>query len=540
MTEGLPDLSVLRWLVAAAPIVALFVLVLWGKLKAPPIAVIALTIAATVAFGFFGADVELLAVGLGKGLWTGVWILCVVWPALLLYQLANRAGLSSIGKHLAGVLPTRTENLLLVAWVLPSFVQGVAGFGTPIAVAAPLLVAMGVSRRDAVALPLVGYHWSVTFGSMGSSFYMGALTARLAGEQVHDYAFTSSVILAVNALLSGVLVCLLIGGLRALSEARLMLVITGLAMGVTLIVTSQVEPSIASVSAGAAGITTVPMLRVLRRRSLGAEPAVVRSVSAAAHREPLEGRPDAEEGWGWLRVLSPYAVLLGLVLPVFVIPASRTWVKSTLLIGPSFGSTSTAYGLTNAAVDRHSPVALLGHPGTYLLAAAVIGGLAYARYGLLGPSDIRPVLGAWQRQARSSSMAVLLLAGLAGVMVDAGMIQLIAAGVVEVTGNAFPVMAGALGAVGSFATGSTTTSNALLASLQGNVASLIGVEPSTMVAAQTAGGNVGNSLAPVVILVGASAVGAVNQVGEILRRVLKPAAVLLGAATIMVAVAVWV
>ncbi|PWG74231.1 lactate permease, partial [Enterococcus hirae] len=85
-------------------------------------------------------------------------ILYVIWPALLLYHVAARAGLDRMGSVFANVLPREVENVLLVAWVFPSFIQGVAGFGTPIAVAAPLLLAMGLRPVLAVALPLVGYH----------------------------------------------------------------------------------------------------------------------------------------------------------------------------------------------------------------------------------------------------------------------------------------------------------------------------------------------------------------------------------------------
>lgn len=536
----LPTLTVLRWVAAAAPVLILFALVLQGRFRTSVIAVGVAGGAAAVALAAFGADVELVAVGAGKGLWTGVWILYVIWPALLLYQLANRAGLGDIGEQLACILPTRTENLLIVAWVLPSFVQGVAGFGTPIAVAAPLLVAMGCRRQDAVALPLVGYHWAVTFGSMGSSFYMGALTAHLTGVELAAYATKASGMLATNTVMAGVLVCLMIDGRRALREGLPMVVVTGTTMAVTLFITAQVEPSIASVSAGAAGLLTVPVLRAVHRRRTAPAPALQTAGAGAGSTgwsAPDDGPVD--HGWGWLRVLAPYGVLLVLVLPVFIVTASRDFVKGTFLVGPSFGSTSTSYGLVNPPVPSHSPIALFGHPGTYLLAAALIGAALYLWQGMLRRADVRPAVGAWVRQALAASPAVLALAALAGIMVESGMVRLMASGVVAATGPSFPALSGTLGAVGSFATGSTTTSNALLAALQREVADLIHQSPSTLVASQTAGGNVGNSLAPVVILVGAGAVGAADQMGEILRAVLKPALVLLVVVTLMTATIAW-
>jgi lactate permease len=560
VSEDLPPLTPARWLVALAPIAILFVLVVRGRTKTTRSAAIAAGATCTAAVICFGADAGLVAVGAGKGAWAGVWILYVIWPALLMYQLAKWAGLDRVGTQLAGILPTPTENLLIVAWVLPSFVQGVAGFGTPIAVAAPLLVAMGRSRRDAVALPLIGYHWSVTFGSMGSSFYMGALTAGLTGRELDAYGLKAACILAVNCVVAGVLVCLMTGGgRRALREAATMLVVTGGAMGATLILVAQVEPSVASVSAGAAGLVTVPVLRVLRRgRALApaippgatepaaaaarAPTAVTTRPTAAPEQPDLPAPADAEGpyDWAWTRILLPYGILLALVLPVFLIPASREFAREHLLVGPSFGATSTSYGLVNAAVDRHSPIALLGHPGTYLLVAALLGALAYRRAGLLAGSDLGGVTRAWVTQARKASLSVVLLAGLAGVMVESGMIRILADGVVAATGSAFPALSAILGATGSFTTGSTTTSNALLAALQGEVAGLVHVAPSTLVAAQTAGGNVGNALAPVVVLVGTGAVGGGHdEVGAVVRAVVRPAAVLAAVVTAITAAMVW-
>ncbi|MDQ1664768.1 MAG: lactate permease, partial [Actinomycetota bacterium] len=176
---ALGGVDALTWTIAVSPVVLLLALVLWGRLSTPVNAVVTVVVACAVATVAFGAGPAVLAVGLGKGAWVGVWILFVIWPALLMHNLASRIGMRELGESLENVLPRKTENVLLLAWVLPSFLQGVSGFGTPVAVCAPLLLAIGVDATRAVALPLIGYHWAVGFGSMGSSFYMGALTAHL-------------------------------------------------------------------------------------------------------------------------------------------------------------------------------------------------------------------------------------------------------------------------------------------------------------------------------------------------------------------------
>jgi lactate permease len=127
---------------------------------------------------------------------------------------------------------------------------------------------------------------------------------------------------------------------------------------------------------------------------------------------------------------------------------------------------------------------------------------------------------------------VVLLASVAGVLVDSGMVRTVARGAAAATGHAYPAMAPLVGALGSFITGSTTSSNALFSALQRDVALLIGARPADLLAGQLAGANIGNSLAPVVILLGLSAVGAARSAGDVLRMTLLPAGVLLTSAVL--------
>lgn len=569
MDVGLPPVDVIHWCLAISPIVLLVALVLKSRLGTTVDALITVVAAGLVAVAAFGAGSDVLGVALGKGVWTGIWILFVIWPALLLFHLARRVGLDRMGPVLTSILPARTENIMIVAWIFPSFVQGVAGFGTPVAVAAPLLVSMGVRPVKAVALTLVGYHWSVTFGSMGSSFYIGALTGGLTSGEIGRYADAAALILGINVLVSGVLVALMSGGWKALREAAVMITVAGSTMAVTLYGAVQVEPAVGSLAAGAAGLLSVALLRPLRRRASariavdgdsriagtgaatpgvammsphgGAQDvapsnlAVLQHPEADGHAAPASGSglspasPDAAEPVARpIVVLLPYVYLLIAVMAVFVPSGPRGWVKSHLLVGPSFGATETSFGLHNPAVATYSPIAVLGHPGSYILLASVIGVVTYRLARVWPRGELRPALGGWVRQAGRSSLSVIGLATVATVMVDAGLVRMIAIGVADVAGAGFAPFSPLIGMVGSFTTGSTTSSNALFAALQRDIALLIDVRPSELLAAQTAGGNVGNALAPVVVLIGATAVGAREEVRTIFRSVLGPAAVLVG------------
>lgn len=513
------DTTATLWLLAVSPVVLLLALVLRGVRTGRAAAAVVgwvLLVGAVV----FAAPADLLAVAMGKGLWLGFWILLVVWPALLLYRLAAAAGLEDIGRVFSSVLPRRRENLLIMAWIFPSFVQGVAGFGTPIAVAAPLLVAMGWSRTRAVIYPLVGYHWAVTFGSMGSSFYMASLTAGLSGDEQALFALAAASILAVNCLVAGALVLLLDGGVGGLREGWRTLVVAGVPMAATLVLVARVVPAVASLAAGTAGLVAVGLSSAYHRRGRRQEPL------AAAARIPEGGSHEA--GFGRSAVLlSPYLYLLAVALPIFLWPTSRRWAQNALVLGPDLPRTETGRGWVNEAVTSFNPVVVFSHPGFYIAVACVLGFVTYRRAGLWKRGSTGEVVASWARSLPQSSVSILLLASVATVLVDTGMVSTLATGISNVAGGAFPVLSPVVGATGSFITGSTTSSNALFTALQHDVASQISVPPTALLAAQTAGGNVGNAIAPVVVLIGATSVGATDSTGQILRACLLPVGVLL-------------
>jgi lactate permease len=552
--ESVAAPPLLTWAIAVSPVVLLLALVLWGRFSTIVNAGVTVAYSVGVALLVFGAGGLTVAVGLGKGAWVGLWILYVIWPALLMHHLASHVGMAALGRALSTLLPRRSENVLLLAWVLPSFIQGVSGFGTPIAVAAPLLVALGVTKARAVALPLIGYHWAVGFGSMGSSFYMGALTAHLDPAEQARYAGSAAVLLGVNCMVSGALVAVMDGGWRGLRHSSRMLLTVGPVMALVQAGTAALEPGIAALCAGAAGVATVLVLRrssAPATRSVAQNPARVQTpvpdgeVAAPVSSGQIPA-PDGYAGDGDAGDSSaaatdakaraaaiPYALLAIIALAIFLPPALRSWAKGHLLVGPSFPQTSTSQGTVNHAVHLYNPIALLGHPGTFLLLASLLSLVAWWRSGVWGRGAWSPVWRAALRQAWKSAPSVVLLASVAGVLVDSGMVRTVAEGAARATGHAYPAIAPLVGALGSFITGSTTSSNALFSSLQANVAHLVGAPPADLLAGQLAGGNIGNSLAPVVIVLGLSAVGASRRTGEVLRMTLPPAMVLLAFAVTM-------
>ncbi|WP_165491836.1 L-lactate permease [Egibacter rhizosphaerae] len=505
--------ATLEIVAAALPVVLLGTLVVWRRWALTRAGWFSLGIAVLVALGAAGLDATGLAVAVGKGAWTGGWILLIVVPALLVYELVQRAGaLARLSEELGRLAGTKARQLLLFAWTVPSFVQGVAGFGVPIVVAAPMLVAAGFAPAAAIAAVLVGYHWSVTFGSMGSSFFVAAGTAELTVTETARFALLASSLLAVNALLAGLLLLRRAGPDGGARGAILPLVVTAVAMGSVLVGVAAVQPALGSTAAGLAGVVVLALF--LRRGGGRVSP---RPLALAA---------------------APYAGLTLLVVVAFGVPPVRELLARVPTLAPSFPATTTDFG-ERAAVAAHQPFDPLLHPWIYLLAIAFVAWAGYRLLGWLPPGEGRAALAGWATRGRKTAASLLGLTILAAVMVEAGLVSRLAEAFVAALGPGFAAISPVLGALGTAVTGSTTASNALLAPLQAGAADQLGADMAAMLTGQTAGGNVGNALTPLNVAIAAGAVGATGEEGAIIRDASKDAVPLLVLAAVATTALVW-
>ena len=150
-----PPINPVTWTCALAPLIVLLVLLVLRRWTAPQAAPVGMFVAAAAALFVFRMPLDTLAVAGAKGVWDAIFILYVIWPALLLYKVADQAGgYDALRQGITRF--SRNELFIVVAlgWVFASFLQGITGFGAPIAVVAPHLISFRVRRASAVANPL--------------------------------------------------------------------------------------------------------------------------------------------------------------------------------------------------------------------------------------------------------------------------------------------------------------------------------------------------------------------------------------------------
>lgn len=118
----------------------------------------------TIISGIFlyKADITLIAIESAKGIWYALIILLIVWTAVLMYQVSDAAkAFLVIRSEMSKLFPNELLLVLAMGWIFESFLQGITGFGVPVAVGAPLLIGIGVRPLWAVVLPLLGQAWEI-------------------------------------------------------------------------------------------------------------------------------------------------------------------------------------------------------------------------------------------------------------------------------------------------------------------------------------------------------------------------------------------
>jgi lactate permease len=492
---------------ASLPILTVLILMLrfrWGGAKAGAIGWIA---ALLVAAFRFGAGWQVLALAQLKGLLLTLFVLYITWAALILFRVADEAGaLSAIGAGLPHLTPDRGLQALLLGWAFGAFLQGVSGFGVPVAVVAPLLVGLGFPPVAAVVIVSVGHSWAVTFGSLGSSFYALIGATGRSGEELAPW---SAVMLGLACLGCGAGTLWAAGGRRTLRAGLApLLVIGGVMAGSQFLAVTNGLWAIGGMVGGLAGLAVgVAWARWQARREIG-------STGLAGHALPAQPK-SMPLGWA----LFPYTLLIAIVLTAQLVPPARD-LLGQVVIRVRFPELTTARGwVTPAGTGR--TISVFGHAGALLTYAAIISYATFHKQGYYARGTARRIVQAVVRKATRSSLGIAAMVGMAVTMEHAGMTQQLADGVARVAGTAFPLVAPFIGALGAFMTGSNTNSNVVFGGMQQHVATLLGLGPLVILAAQTAGGAVGSMFAPAKVIVGCSTVNLGGQEGPVLRAVMR-------------------
>jgi lactate permease len=494
---------------AAAPIIAVLVLMVglgWSAVRAGLVAAAGTVIIALAVFDFagdedpFGPAAGVLGVA-AEAAWVTLTVIAIIGPALAVHELQQRTNATAVLQTgLSRLTPDPRVAALLIAWFFALFLEGAAGFGTPIALAAPFLVAAGFRPVEAVSAALVGHAVGVSFGAVGTPVLAqvaasGFTGAELARATVPYHAILGWILTAVVVVLIG----------RALPDTGPPWRWGALAAATFFVpyflIGRFVGPELPTLGGALIGaVVFVAVVVIARRRDVG-------SATAARPDADPDDVANAGSSGALLRAGSPYLAIVGLVLVTRLVTPVRDPLFDVVVDWQIFD-------------DFTGTVRPLYHPGLLLPLAFAIGALVQG-----APArDVRLAIGATNRRLVPVVVALLAMVTIARTMSQSGMTDELARSAAGV-GSAWPLLAPTVGALGTFVTGSATASNILFTDFQIATATATGQPVLPLLGAQGFGAAVGNIICPHNIVAAAATVGLSGREGLVLRRTLPVAVV---------------
>jgi lactate permease len=540
-------------LVAALPLVTLFVLLGALKWKAWQAGLTSLVVAIVVAVAFFGMPASQALITATEGGAFGLFpIIYIVLTAIWIFRLTELTGYDLVLRRaFASVSPDQRVQAILIAFCFGALLEALAGFGTPVAVTAVMLMAVGIRPVKAAAVALVANTAPVAFGAVAVPITtLGKITGldpaslgAMVGRQT-----------PVLALFVPLILVFMVDGRRGLREAWLPAVVAGLAFSIGQFLTSNFwNYQVADIVASFAGaLAVVALLRVWSPSEvLGTDgissadavhtPVAARSVRVASgtgsagtagsagatalvDEDDPEPPPHLGESGGTatgpvtgretLMAFAPYLIVVVLFTLVSFGPL-KTYLDTHS--GWKFEwpglEILNAAGTTPAAATFNLNVFTAA--GTVLLIAGILTALVYR----VSPGTALRSLGRVIVDFRFTILTVVAVLALAYVMNFSGQTGTLGTALAE-TGALFAFLSASVGWIGVAVTGSDTSSNSLFGVLQVTAAKETGISEYLLASANTSGGVLGKMISPQNLAIAAAVVGMEGKESVLFRKVI--------------------
>lgn len=524
----------LSTLLAALPIIVLLGGLAFLKFKAHVAALSGLAASILISILVFGmpADKTLLSTGFGAayGLFPIGWIIL---NAIFLYELCqDRGAIQVLRENMAGVTPDRRLQLLLIAFCFGAFFEGAAGFGTPVAITAALLIGLGFPPLQASGLSLMANTAPVAYGALGTPI---VALAGVTGLDLHKLSAMVGRQLPFFSVLVPFWLLVAFCGFRKTKEVWPAALTAGLSFAIPQALMANFHgPWLAGVASSLISITAMVILfKFWKPREIYSPEEINMGGLAQNNQGVLNQKALLKAAAPWL-VLSLVIFIWGLpqfkklldsfLTPVFAVPG----LHQQILRMPPVVQTPAP----EPAVYRFN---ILSFTGTGILVAAMVSGLMM-RFNL---KRMLRIYLKTIKQVRFSLLTVSAMLALGYVTRYSGMDATLGLAFAR-TGVLYPFFGTLLGWLGVALTGSDTSSNVLFGSLQKITAEQLGLSPVLMAAANSSGGVMGKMIDAQSIVVASTATRWYGHEGNILRYVFWHSLILACLVALMVLIQAYV
>ena len=530
--------------------VAVFLVLLrWPASRAMPIAYI---VAAALAFFIWQIPGTKILAASFNGLWVAGTLIYIIFGAILLLNTLVQSGaISTIRQGFSDITPDRRVQVIIIAWLFGSFIEGSAGFGTPAAVAVPLMVGLGFPAMAAVVAGMIIQSTPVSFGAMGTPILVGVNEGLSADPAMAAYAlergfaewdqflaFIATKVAILHAI-AGTFIPLLVASImtrffgknRSFSDGfKVWKFALFAAFSMTIpyvIVAYQFGPEFPSMLGGLIGfgivVTTARMGFLMPKEDeiwdFDEKSKWDAEWSGAILHDPDNSTP-SERPMSIVRAWSPYVFVAGLLiltrLPEMnlegILRNSNPFI--TWQWPQIFGSDITA---------SFQP---LWSPGTIFIIVSFITimlhGIKVSEYKIAVNKSLKTLIPASTALVFTVPMVQVFLNTTGGATGYETMPIALANGVADLAGQAWPFFSTFIGGLGAFVAGSNTVSNMMFSQFQFSVGQQIMADPTWIVALQAVGGASGNIICVHNVVAASAVAGIIGKEGAVIRKTLLP------------------
>ena len=517
--------TALSALVAALPIIFFLLGLTLLKLKGITAALISLGITLLVGIALFGLPWYAGAGAIGAGFLSGAWpIGWIVLMAVWLYRISVRAGnFDIVRSSISSISTDQRIQMLLIAFAFGGFLEGAAGFGIPIAIAAALLVSLGFNPLKASLFALIANASTGAYGAIGIPVSTAATVGQVNLENLSANMVPA---LQIFAVLIPVILVAIQDGIRGLREVGPLALLMGLIFSGTqsLLLIVMGSPELVDIIPPLVTLVALALImRVWQPKNIYREPTAPSLEEVQAQASEKHSAAQILNAWSPFVYLSVVILLWSTVMkPLFAKGGALAWTTITFPV-PGIHNT-----MGKMVEDALKPIAvnyswnIVGASGTAILVAALITVLTA---NITWKQAGEELVATWN-QLKTPILMICLVMSVANVMNYSGMTTSIALAAAA-TGAIFPLISPIIGWIGVFVTGSVTNNNVLFAGLQATTAHQIGVDPTLLIAANTSGGVMGKIVSPQSIAIAAAAVDSAGQESKITSMAIKYSAILL-------------
>lgn len=529
--------------------VAIFLVVMrWPASRAMPIAYLT---AAGLALLVWQVPFTKVAAASINGLIVAGTLIYIIFGAILLLNTLQQSGaIQAIRQGFSDITPDRRVQVIIIAWLFGSFIEGSAGFGTPAAVAVPLMVGLGFPAMAAVVAGMIIQSTPVSFGAMGTPILVGVGTGLSADPEMASYAaslgysewddflaFIATKVALIHAI-AGTFIPLLVAAImtrffgkeRSFADGfKIWKFALFAAFSMTIpyyLVATYLGPEFPSMFGGMIGLAIVVsaaksgFLMPSQDECWDFDDASNWDSEWSSSLQPNKVQPAHSSQMSLLLAWSPYLIVAALL----VLTRLRVLdLESILRASNPFTTWSWPQILGSDISASFQP---LWSPGTIFILASlitlVLHGLKRQDYQEAVSTSVKTLIPASAALVFTVPMVQVFINSSGGAAGYEQMPIALAEGVANITGSAWPFFSTFIGGLGAFVAGSNTVSNMMFSLFQFGVGERILADPTWIVALQAVGGASGNVICVHNVVAASAVAGLVGKEGAIIRKTLLP------------------